>query len=332
METVKLAEVTRGELVESVHRGAVAVVNREECLRARKGDPGLITYMRSAAKPIQAIPLVESGIARHFGLTSEEIAIITSSHSGEEEHVNIILDILRKIGLTAGYLKCGSQMPMNGASARNLLSKGLSPTVLHCTCSGKHTGMLALARYHSWELENYYQLAHPVQQAMLRVIADFASVAPEEIPVGVDGCGVPVFALALEKMALTYARLVDPAGFADKRKNACQEITAAMTSHPQLVAGTGRLASELMKVTQGRLVAKDGVEGIFCMGAKGLGIAIKIEDGNQRAMGPIVISVLKQLGLLEKEELEQLADQAKVTIKNLRGEIVGEIRPAFSLE
>lgn len=334
MDTVKLVEVTRGILVESVHRGAVVVVDREGRIMARAGNPGLVTYIRSAAKPIQAVPVIEGGSADHFGLTAGEIALLTSSHSGEEEHVEGVKGIMNKIGLDYSYLQCGTHPPLHGASARNLVSQGKKPTEFHCVCSGKHTGMLALARHNDWSLKDYFEPQHPVQKIMLTVLAEFAGVEPDQIIMGVDGCGVPVFALSLQEMALSYARLASPQSFEDARQQACTIIGQAMMTHPHLVAGTGRLASKLMAVSSSPIIAKDGAEGIFCIGLprQGLGIAIKIEDGHTRALGPVVINILKELRVLTDRELEQLASEERSQLKNYRGQVIGEIRPTVTLE
>ena len=333
MEVVKLVEVTRGELVESVHRGAVAVVDIEGRVIARAGDASYPTYIRSAAKPMQALPVVESGAAAFFSLNTEELALLTASHSGEDEHVRVGKQIIEKIGLDEQYLQCGTHPPLHQASARKLLGQGLEPTVFHCTCSGKHAGMLALAKFFNWPLHNYYLLEHPVQQLMLRAMADFAGLKPEDIPVGIDGCGVPVFAMSLERMALAYARWASPVMFGEERKRSCFILHEAMTTYPLLVAGTGRLATDLMKAAGRRLVVKDGTEGIFCISVpeRGWGIALKIEDGQTRAVGPAVVEVLNQIGLLSSEENEKLTQHARRKLKNYRGEIIGEVRPAFAL-
>ena len=334
MEAIKLVEATRGGVVESVHRGVVAVVDSQGKLIASAGDTRYLTFIRSAAKPMQAIPVLESGAADYYALTKEEIAILTASHSGEEEHVRVVMQVLTKIGLTAAFLQCGTHPPLHRQSAKALIAKGLEPTALHCSCSGKHTGMLILTRFKEWGLEDYYKLEHPVQQLMLECMADFAGLKPQEIPIGIDGCGVPVFAMTVEKMALAYARLAQPQGFAPERQEAALKIREAMSTYPSLVAGTGRLATDLMNVAGHKLVAKDGAEGVFCLSvpAKGWGIALKIEDGHTRALGPAVIAVLEQLGLLTDEEKERLANHARTELKNFRKEVIGEIRPAFALK
>lgn len=333
MEVVRLVEVTRGELVESVHRGVVVVVDVEGKIIAQAGDASCLTYIRSAAKPMQALPVIESGAAAHFDLNPEELALLTASHSGEDEHVRVGKRIMEKIGLPGQFLQCGTHPPLHAASARKLLEQKLEPTVFHCTCSGKHAGMLALAKYHNWPLHDYYLPEHPVQQEMLRCIADFAGLSPEEITIGIDGCGVPVFAMSLYRMALAYARLAVPDVFSEGRRSASLALREAMTAYPALVAGTGRPATDIMKATGRKLVVKDGTEGVFCISVpeKGWGIALKIEDGHPRALGPVIVEILNQLALLDKDENERLAAHARKKIKNYRGEVIGEIRPAVTL-
>ncbi|MDD4146492.1 MAG: asparaginase [Clostridia bacterium] len=333
METVKIAEVTRGDLVESIHRGAVAVVDRSGKIIASAGDPGYLTYFRSAAKPLQVLPVVESGAAEHFALDLKEVALMTGSHSGEAEHCATVLRILQKIGLGPEALQCGAHLPLNKLSSKALLAKGLEPTALHCTCSGKHAGMLTLARYRDLSVEDYFRSEHPVQQEMLQTVAEMAGLACAQISLGVDGCGVPVFALPLEKMASAYARLAAPEGLTETRKEACELVKKAMTAHPFMVGGTNRLDTDLLKATGDKFIAKFGAEAVYCVGvpAKGWGIALKIEDGNERALAPVILSVLEQLGLLTVEEKEKLANYQRRRLENNRGEIIGEIKAVISL-
>ncbi|PKM90228.1 MAG: L-asparaginase [Firmicutes bacterium HGW-Firmicutes-12] len=333
MESVKLVEVTRGETVESLHRGVIVVIDSHGKKIASAGDSTYYTFIRSAAKPIQALPVLEKGAAEHFGFSVEEIALIMSSHSGEQGHVHIGLQLMEKIGLEAKYLQCGTHPPLHKATAKELATRGQAPSVFHCTCSGKHAGMLALAKYLKLSLDDYFQLKHQVQQMMLNTIAELADLNIASIEVGTDGCGVPVFAMPVERMAYIYARWANPSDLSVERIKACNILQEAITTYPEVVAGTGRLASDLMKVTDKKLLAKDGNEGIFCIGlpSKGWGIAIKIEDGNTRAVGPVVIETLRQLGILTEDEYKKLSSYSRIELKNYRGELIGEARPVFKL-
>ncbi|MDA8442048.1 MAG: asparaginase [Peptococcaceae bacterium] len=327
----KLVEVTRGSLVESEHWGSIAVADAAGNLLAWSGEPEGVTFYRSSAKPIQAIPVITSGAAARFSLTEAELAIICASHSGEETHVAVVGALLAKLGLSADALLCGVHPPFHKPSAQAIWQQGQKPGPLHCNCSGKHSGMLAICVHNDWSLANYLDIDHPLQQMLLRTMQDYH--AYENIAVGVDGCGVPVYALPLSEMAKGYARLVDPDRLPAEVASAAHTLVHAMITHPSLVAGSERLDTILMEATGGRLVSKGGAEGVQCIGwqDKGIGIAIKIADGAARAIEPVAIEVLQQLGVLSEPELEVLATRHRVPIKNHRRDIVGELRPVFKL-
>lgn len=330
----KLVEIVRGDLVESIHRGDLAVVDYTGRLLYSVGDPqGKITFIRSASKPIQAIPIITSGAADHFGFTEQELAVFCASHAAEQIHVETVLGILEKIGLTASALQCGRHLPFNKEAADKLVRSGQEPSEVHCNCSGKHSGMLALAQHMGWDVASYLSIEHPVQQAMLQSMATFAGMEAKDIAIGVDGCGVPVFGLPVYNMALAWARLANPEGLDSANAQAAQRITRAMTAHPLLVAGTGRLCTGLMTHLNGRLVAKSGAEGVYCVGilGQGIGIAVKIEDGNGRATGPAIIDALRQIGFLTPADLENLKEFHNPIIYNHRRDVVGETRAAFTL-
>jgi L-asparaginase II len=336
-----LIEVTRGALVESRHQGYITVMNADGELIASLGDIAACTYYRSAAKPFQAIPLITSGAADHFNLTPRELAVITGSHSGQAIHVETVAAILSKIGLDETALQCGAHMPFDEASARTLKSAGQPPTALYNNCSGKHAGMLALARFLGEPIENYLAPDHPVQRQIRCALAYFADVPIEEIAIAIDGCSAPVFGLTIEAMARSYAQLVASrqAG-PDNLGNAAERIVDAMRQYPEMVGGTsGRLDTDLMRVAGGRIISKVGAEGVQLLGAlpdarypSGLGIAIKIDDGDtRRARDPVVIETLRQLGLLDQEQMAQLTRYARATLRNHRHLEVGEVRPCFKL-
>ncbi len=341
-DAAPLIEVRRGAIVESRHRGHIVAVTNDDRLLARLGAPETVTYLRSSAKPHQAIPLVASGAADRFHFTPEEIALACGSHSGEPVHVATVERMLEKIGLTADELKCGVHEPFSREAARELRRQGSAPNVLQNNCSGKHTGMLALALHLGAPAEEYDQLHSPVQQLILRTVAEFSGAGVEEIAVGVDGCGVPVFGLSLRRMAQMYARLVQPpAKFDAQTREACRRIVEAMLAHPEMVGGTTeRLDTELMRVGGGTLISKVGAEGVYTIGAlpspgraRGFGLALKIEDGeDRRARPPAVIEALRQLNVLDAEMQRDLAAYAKFTIRNHRGDAVGSVEPRFELE
>lgn len=331
----KLVELTRGRIVESIHRGDLAVVDASGKLLYSVGSPKeKVTFIRSASKPIQAIPVVESGAADHYQLTDQEVAVFCASHNAEDIHVETVMGILQKIGLAESALQCGSHLPLYPAAAAAMHRAGRKPTEVHSNCSGKHSGMLTLARHRGWDVSNYISLEHPVQQAMLDAMARFSGLEKEEIEIGIDGCGVPVFGLPVYNMAWAWARLSDPSAFSASTQQAAARIRAAMTAWPVMVAGTGRLCTDLMTRLNGRLIAKSGAQGVYCAALldKGIGIALKIEDGNGRADGPVIVETLRQMGLLTEQDLENLRDLHQPTLYNHRRDVVGGTRAVFTLQ
>jgi L-asparaginase II len=336
-----LVEVWRGPIIESLHRGHLIAVDGEGKTIAQLGDAEAVTFIRSSGKPFQAIPLVASGAADRFGLSEKEIAIACGSHSGEPIHVETAESILRKIGMEASALKCGVHEPFSAEVARDLVKNQQSPNVLQNNCSGKHAGMLALAKHLGAPTESYDSLDNPVQQQILRAVSQFSDVPEHEIPIGIDGCCVPVFGLSVRAMALMYARLVHPpAHFGTSVRAACTRILHAMMAYPEMVGGTkDRLDTELIRAAGGRLISKIGAEGVYTVGVlpceewpTGIGFALKMEDGDdKRARPPAVIEALRQLRVLRAAEISSLASYAPTPITNRRGEKVGEARASFSL-
>lgn len=337
-----LVEVWRGPIVESRHRGHIAAVTGAGKTIAALGTPETVTYVRSSSKPFQALPLIVSGAADRFGFTAQEIAIACGSHSGEPVHVETVRSMLRKVGVDEGALKCGVHEPFSAEVARELAQKQQPPSVLQNNCSGKHAGMIALARHVGAPTETYDQWANPVQQMIGSTVSQFADVPPDRIAIGTDGCGVPVFGISVSAMALMYARLVaPPIAFDEQTRSAARRVVSAMIEFPEMVGGSkSRLDTELIRAGNGRLISKIGAEGVYTVGVlpcndwpSGLGLALKIEDGDDhRARPPTVIEALRQLGVLSEQELTALTDYAPTVITNRRGERVGEARAAFILK
>ena len=336
-----LVEVLRGPIVESRHRGHLIAVDGRGKTVAALGAPETVTYIRSSAKAFQALPLVASGAADHFGFTDKEIAIACGSHSGEPQHVETVRSMLAKIEMPETALKCGVHDPFSVEASRELVRTRQSPNVLQNNCSGKHAGMLALAKYLGASTDNYDEPDHPVQQQIAKAVAAFSDVPADKLVMGTDGCAAPVFGVPVRAMAIMYARLISPPiQFEDVVINACQRVANAMINFPEMVGGsTGRLDTELIRAAKGRLISKIGAEGVYTVGVLpcpdwpvGLGLALKVEDGDDhRARPPAVIEALRQLGLLDKAELTALAAYAPTPIKNRRGDLVGEARAAFTL-
>jgi L-asparaginase II len=336
--------LTRGETVESVHYGAVIVVNsRGEQLFAH-GDPETITYLRSSAKPFQALPLIESGGAKHWHLTPKEIAITCASHSGTDDHANTLGGMQAKIGITEKHLQCGVHAPIDAETAKTLVQKQLDPTPNRHNCSGKHTGMLAYAQMKGYSLDDYLDPRHPLQQEILQTFCEMCMLDPALVALGTDGCSAPNFAIHLRNAALGFARLVDPWALSDQRAAACKVITSAMTQHPKMVAGPGRFDTRLMAATCGKIVSKGGAEGYQALGilpgvlgadAPGIGVAIKISDGDPRgrARPAVALEILHSLGVLTTEEAQSLADLGpRFEIRNWRKILVGEAYPTLKIE
>ena len=337
-----LVEVKRGSITESRHRGHIVVVDPEGNIIASLGAPENVTYLRSSAKPFQALPLLTTGAADHFGFTDREVALACGSHNGEPIHTELAASMLKKIGFGIEALHCGAHEPYGTQAALDLRARGEQPNALHNNCSGKHAGMLAVALHTGAPIENYESPENPIQKAIADVVSRFSGVAVTDMAVGIDGCAVPVFGLTMKAMALAYARLVSPpASFDQKTRDACERIVRVMSAYPELIGGTSdRLDTEIMRAAPRRLVSKVGAEGVYTAGIKpseewpqGFGIALKIEDGDdKRARPTVVIESLRQLGVLRDESLEAVAKYAFFPLKNRRGDLVGEISASFDLK
>jgi L-asparaginase II len=337
-----LVEVRRGGITESRHRGHVVAIEPDGNVVAQLGAPETVTFLRSSAKPFQALPLLVSGAADRFGFTDREVALACASHNGEPIHTELAASMLSKIGLGPEALKCGVHEPFSVDVSRELRERGEAPNVFHNNCSGKHVGMLALSLHLGAPIETYIRPEHPVQLAIGKTVAQFAGVPVEDLAVGTDGCAVPVFGITVKAMALSYARLVSPpAGFDQATRQACARIVRVMSAFPELIGGTSdRLDTEIMRAARGRLISKVGAEGVYTAGIRpceewprGLGLALKIEDGDDRRARPtVVIESLRQLGVLRDKSLEAVAPYAFFPVLNRPGEVVGEIRAQFDLK
>jgi len=336
-------EQLRGGVVEAWHDVHVAVVDRTGRLVAHGGDPRLVTFWRSAAKPFQAAPLVEDGVMERFGITDQELALACASHSSEPAQVAKVRELLAKIGCTERDLLCGPHPPLSERVAQDYQARGVRLTPVYSNCSGKHAGMLALARHHGWPTEFYTRPEHPVQQRCLAEVSRWAEVPEEKIATGVDGCGVVCFALPLRSMALAYAKLGSGergAGPADANRISSAHrreplpaprspVVDAMLHHPELIAGEGRPCTELMRAHPGRVIAKVGAEGVYCalLVGEGLGVALKVADGHAVASALALAAVLEVLGL--RPLPSTLGPRPNL---NTRGEPVGELRVNGGLE
>lgn len=332
-----LAKVFRGETVESVHRGHLIIIDGEGNTLASAGNPKTVTFLRSSAKPFQALPFVLSGACDEYEFSEEELALACASHSGERIHVRIAEQMLTRIGMYEAYLRCGAHLPFNEKEAERMQRAGEQPTQLHNNCSGKHAAMLAVAKILEADLQTYEDFDHPVQQAILEAMSAFSGVPVKKIKLAVDGCAAPNFAMPVAAMAKSFVNLVSPPEEMDgKLRNAAARIVSAMVKFPELIGGTERLDTMLMQAAPGQLISKVGADGVWLCAVlpcdrwpRGLGIALKIEDGDDRRGRPVVaVELLRQLGIIDQDALAEISPMA---IKNRRGDVVGEVRANFSI-
>ena len=331
MRPVILANVIRGETVESVHRGHLIVVDGGGETILSLGVPDTVTFFRSACKAFQAIPVITSGAADALGYSEEEIALACASHSGEARHVRVAQLMLERAGLTEAHLRCGTHLPFNEKESERMLRAGEHPTQLHNNCSGKHAAMLAFGKHIEADLATYDALENPVQQEILGVISLFSEVPVENIKTGIDGCSAPNFAVPLSGMAKSFMNLISPPeSFSQDMRDACGRIVSAMMNFPELIGGLERLDTMLMQAADGKIISKVGADGVWLCGVlpsekypSGLAIALKIEDGDDKRARPVVaVEILKQLGILSSEDLPELSP---MPIKNRRGDLVGSV-------
>jgi L-asparaginase II len=337
MNSEILAQVIRGETVESIHRGHIIVLDGDGREVFSLGDPDFVTFFRSAAKPFQAIPFLLSGAAERFGFSENEIALACASHSAEPVHIDLAAKMLKKAGLSEADLRCGAHLPFDEGSAHKLIRAGKEPNQLDNNCSGKHAAMLAFAKQTGANLETYESLENPIQQQILRTICEFTGVPAAEIAFGIDGCAAANFALSLRGMARSFVRLVSPPDtFDDELRAACGRVVSAFLSHPELIGGSGRLDTRVMQAASGKMVCKVGAEGLWLCGIlpstrwkRGLGVALKVEDGeDNRARTVAGIELLRQLEILGKNDLPDLSP---MPIKNWRGDLVGRVETNLRL-
>lgn len=328
-----LVIITRTQRIESIHEGVLCVADHQNRLIYGLGDPETAVFFRSAAKPIQAMVLAHSGALERFRITSEELAVICSSHSGEDFHRQAVQSILRKIGLTEEHLLCGCAAPYNKDINDELIKTGAHPSPLHNCCSGKHAGMLALCRHHEYPVEDYHRPEHPVQLLIRKTLAGLLGCEWDAVTIGTDGCGVPTFLLTIRQAAYLYSLLAQGSAGQTSYSKAFGHIQAAMRSHPRMVNGDREFCTDLITHSAGTAIGKIGAEGIYCVALpeKQLGICLKIADGRERGLFPSVIHLLSQLDALPEDALHKLTDWAHPPVKNHLGKTVGAIIPIFDL-
>jgi L-asparaginase II len=319
---------------------------------ASYGDPQTVAFLRSSAKPFQGLPFVERGGVEHFGFTARELALACASHEGSDMHVQTVLGLQKKVGIEECDLQCGTHMPGDVEELKTLIVHNRQPTPNHNNCSGKHTAMLAHAKMRDLPLESYLDLQHPIQQDILTTFAEMCDLPVEQVELGTDGCSAPNFAVPLFNAALAFARLCDPRELPEERASACRKITSAMTSHPEMVSGYGEFDEQLMRAGNGNIVCKRGAEGFQIVGllpgvmsetSPGVGIAIKVSDGDASRLGSglestnrvrpaVTLEILRQLGALTAEMTQVLAGFGpEKSITNHRGIVTGISHPIFKI-
>jgi L-asparaginase II len=329
-----LVEVVRGAMVESRHRGAVAVVDAAGHVVHALGAIDRPVFARSAIKPLQALPLVESGAADKYGLGNEELALACASHQGQPLHIETVSRWLDRLGLGPDDLECGAHLPTDLPSSQALIRAGLAPSNLHNNCSGKHSGFLCTAKCLGEPTRGYIEADHPVQQRVLKVLEEMTGLDLSRAPRGRDGCGIPVVGITLHGMARAMARMADPTGLHDERRAAATRLLDAMAAAPVMIDGTSGMANAVMSVAGATVRLKPGAEGVFCaaLPTLGLGVALKIEDGTQRAAQLAMATLLNRLDCFNPEQRMALHPFLAPRLHNVAGVEVGFIRPAAALD
>lgn len=330
-------DVYRGDLIESRHHLSFAVVRADGELIASSGDPELTAFWRSCAKPFQAIPMIVDGAAKRYGFGADALALACASHNGEERHVALARQMLAASGATEDDLVCGPHASLNDDVAKAMTSAGEKPTRAHNNCSGKHAAMIALARHAEWGASGYAEPDHPLQQRCLAEVAHWCDLPVASVQHATDGCGVPSFALPLSAMAMAWARLGSAAagdrihGMLKESQKAAASLVRAVCEQPFLIAGTARLDTDLLAASRGRIVAKVGAEGVYCASVpeQRIGLALKVEDGATRCLGPALLGLLEAL---VPDLVPALAEHRTCEIRNTLGNVVGHIEPRIVLD
>ncbi|HEV7178823.1 MAG TPA: asparaginase [Candidatus Baltobacteraceae bacterium] len=336
LEGRPIVEVNRGDLTESFHDVAACASSARGDILFSVGDIDAPVFLRSSAKPFIAAATIEAGVREAFGLDMHEIAVMAASHSGEPFHVEAVRSILEKAGLGVSDLQCGAHVPYNEAAAHAMLRAHETPSALHNNCSGKHAGILALCKVMGADVTTYLDIENPAQQRILAFCARTSDDDPATWPLGIDGCGIPVYATTLRKAALAFARFASLEGLDRRDAMALLIVRDAMVSHPEYVGGTGEFDSVLMRAAGGSIACKVGAEGVHGVAVipQGVGYASKVIDGASRGRSPVTVAALRHLGALSEPQLTEVRAFAHPIVYNRAGRAVGDIRVAanFAVE
>ena len=332
-ELLPLVELTRGGHSECLHFGAIAVVDKHGAVLAHAGNPQFVSFTRSTLKVLQALPLLQSGGAKALGLSQSELALLCASHNGEPMHVQTAESILAKAGQDYRVLRCGCHVPGLFTLLDKAPPEGLVYDERHHNCSGKHAGFVAMCVQQGWPVQDYTELAHPLQRAVRSAVARAVGLQEEDMPMGIDGCSAPNYAMPLARLAHGYARLATGAADAEFGDSFAL-LGEAMTAHPDLVSGTGRNDLAWMRAGRGDWISKIGADGVQVMASKSRGeaFAIKISDGNKPALYAATIAVLEQLGWMDEVQAAELDAWRGADILNARGLCVGARSACFALQ
>jgi L-asparaginase II len=322
-----MIDVWRGSMVESRHQVNAVISDAAGKIVNQWGRIDHPVYLRSAIKPIQALPLVESGAADAWNVTDKELSLACASHTGEELHVNAVTEWLARMGLDLDALECGAHWPSFPAAERALAAKGLVPTAANNNCSGKHTGFLATSVHLKENHKGYIHIDHPVQQRIVKTIEEFTDLDLSNAPMGVDGCSIPTLGVPLSNSALAIARFADPEKLSTDRAAACRRIQTAIANAPDMIAGSDRLCTAMNRSAKGTVIAKTGAEGVFlaALPTLGLGIALKTVDGTTRGAEVALGAILQDLGLMTDEMQAEMGPYTSPIIKNRNEIVVGKV-------
>ena len=328
-----LVETWRGDVVENRHRGAIAVCDPRGRLLHSWGNVEALVYPRSSIKLLQALPLVESGAADHYKLDASELALACSSHGAEPRHTETVERWLERIELDVEALECGPHAPNHQPTAESMLMRHLAYGRVHNNCSGKHTGMLTTCRYLGEPTQGYIEREHPAQQRWFDALGQMADIDMRRLPWSYDGCGIPVIAMPLNHIATAFARIAAPDDLPATRCSAIERLAGAIAADPFMVAGSDRLCTRVIQQSGRRTLVKTGADGVYtaALQEKGLGVALKMDDGNGEAAQVAILSILRQLDGLHIDELARLEDRCHPAIVNTRGVTTGH-RQAVELQ
>lgn len=337
-EFAPLFAASRGPITENIYSGIAAISDNRKLIK-QFGDSKTYFYLRSSAKPFQALPLIMSGAYKHYHLTDAEIAVITASHNGEPCHVKLVQNILKKSKISEKALQCGIGYPLNKKLEIQMRAKGNKPKPIQGNCSGNHAGMLATCKFLGYSLDSYLDIKHPIQQNILKILAELTELPQKEIAIGIDGCGMPTFALPVSKIALLFAKLINP-DMSTAIGKALNKVANIMMNYPYLIAGEKRIDTVLMSAKKG-IVSKAGAAGLYCVGIKknGYGIALKLEAGindmlpaTQMAIGGLIFfEIMKQLKIFNKKEQRYLNKIFPQEIVSIHKKPVGKFLPLFKI-